>query len=239
MVVLPCLYFMTAVYDESRRNFDYFANIKSAAAGNKVMLFLQQSSQFIANLSIYLFHSVFIQTRSIFKNSRVYFDSNESLPDASSILAAKLLEKIYALSSLECRAKFQLNSSFRKHKILVVLDHLVDRATVKANKANLMNPAREILDDEIFYAGSQQHYNILLLPKAATASNLSSVGGNSTSSAVIKVHSVAELVGAEYMETSSHSKPFSDWCKGFFDYFFYYYNCELCGAMNSFFVSAI
>jgi hypothetical protein len=40
MVVLPCLYFMTAVYDESRRNFDYFANIKSAAAGNKVILFL-------------------------------------------------------------------------------------------------------------------------------------------------------------------------------------------------------
>ena len=41
-----------------------------------------------------------------------------------------------------------------------------------------------ILDDEIFYAGSQQHFNILLLPKAATASNLSTIGGNSTSSAV-------------------------------------------------------
>lgn len=99
-----------------------------------------------------------------------------------------MLEKIYALSSLESRGEFQLDSSFSKHKILVVSDHQVDRATVKANKANLMNPAREILDDEIFYAGSQQHYNILLLPKAATASNLSSVGGNSTSSAVVKVH---------------------------------------------------
>jgi hypothetical protein len=32
-------YNCVAVYDESRRNFDYFANIKSAAAGNKVMLF--------------------------------------------------------------------------------------------------------------------------------------------------------------------------------------------------------
>jgi thioredoxin-related protein len=33
-------YNCVAVYDESRRNFDYFANIKSAAAGNKVMLLL-------------------------------------------------------------------------------------------------------------------------------------------------------------------------------------------------------
>ena len=75
-----------------------------------------------------------------------------------------------------------------------------------------------ILDDEIFYAGSQQHNNILLLPKAATASNLSSVGGNSTSSAL-----KLQLVGAEYIKTV---KPFFDWCKGIFDYFFYYYNCN-------------
>jgi hypothetical protein len=102
-----------------------------------------------------MFFSFCFETRSIFKNSRVYFDSNESLPDASSILAAKLLEKIYALSSLVSRGELQLDSSFSKHKILVVSDHQVDRATVKANKANLMNPAREILDDEIFYAGSQ------------------------------------------------------------------------------------
>ena len=91
-----------------------------------------------------------------------------------------------------------------------------------------MNPAREILDDEIFYAGSQQHYNILLLPKAATASSyLSSVGGNSTSSAVVKVHSVTELVGGtEYIKIVSNGKPFSDRCKGIFDHFFNYYICN-------------
>ena len=48
--------------------------------------------------------------------------------------------------------------------------------------------------------------------KAATASNLSSVGGNSTSSVVVKLRTVAELVRAEYIETVSNDKPFSDWC---------------------------
>ena len=60
------------------------------------------------------------------------------------------------------------------------------------------------------------HFNILLLPKAATASNLSSIGGNSTSSAVVKLRTVAELVRAEYTKTVSNDKPFSDWCKGIF-----------------------
>ena len=46
---------------------------------------------------------------------------------------------------------------------------------------------------------------------AATASNnLSSIGGNSTSSAVVKLRTVAELVKAEYTKTVSNDKPFSD-----------------------------
>ena len=76
---------------------------------------------------------------------------------------------------------------------------------------------------------ADEHYNILLLTKAAaTVSNLSSVGGNSTSSAVVKVHFAAGLVGPEYIKTVSNGKPFSDWCKVFliFDYFFYNYNCN-------------
>jgi hypothetical protein len=62
---------------------------------------------------------------------------------------------------------------------------------------------------------------------AATASNnLSSIGGNSTSPAVVKLRTVAELIRAEYTKTVSNDKPFSDWCKGIFDYFFYYNNCN-------------
>ena len=65
-------------------------------------------------------------------------------------------------------------------------------------------------------------FNSRLLPLLIS----SSFGGNSTSSAVVKLHSVAELVGAEYIKTVSNDKLFSDWCKGIFDYFFYYFNCN-------------
>ena len=79
-------YNCVAVYDESQRNFDYFANIKSAAAGNAFLIVVIT----IQCELTYIFHSTFRLVRFLKIQEYILI-----LPDASSILAAKLLEKIY------------------------------------------------------------------------------------------------------------------------------------------------
>lgn len=122
---------------------------------------------------------------------------------------------IYPWIDAASKSKFQIDTSFSKCKILLVSPVEVEKASAKSSTSKRMCSAREVTDDDIFQAG--EHYNILLFPKVALNTNLSSVGGNATTDPlVVKVSCVGNLVGAEYLTNIQGSKPFSGWCKGIF-----------------------
>ena len=108
----------------------------------------------------------------------------------------------------------------RNFKLILVLTSAkffwsVEKASAKSSTSKRMCSAREVTDDDIFQAG--EHYNILLFPKVALNTNLSSVGGNATTDPlVVKGSCVGNLVGAEYITNIQGSKPFSGWCKDIF-----------------------
>ncbi len=75
----------------------------------------------------------------------------------------------------------------------------VEKASAQSSTSKRTCSAREVTNDNIFQA-DENYNNVLLFPKEASNTNLSSIGVNATTDPlVIKVSCVGNLVGAEYL----------------------------------------